>query len=118
MSRVKFIEIRDKATFIPAIAIDCSLTGNSYNDYLLRRAGYGSKRCILLTSLHGRRMASHDPYDWGDRTWKVAHWYIEEHWDEIADSEVVDVEHILGERDKPKVSERYSEDEAVQSAAS
>jgi hypothetical protein len=107
MTRVKFLEIRDKGTFIPAVAIDCSLFGNSYDDYLLRRAGYGEKRCILLTSLHGRRPAHHDPYDWGDRTWHVAHLYIEEHWDEIADAGVIDVEVALGEKETPKVSERY-----------
>ena len=102
-----FIEIRDKGTFIPAVAIDCSLSGNSYDDYLLRRAGYGDTRCILLTRLDGGRMAHYDPYNWGDRTWLVAHHHIIKHWDEIADAEVIDVEFILGERAEPKISERY-----------
>ena len=106
MQRTKFIEIRDRHTFIPAIAIDCSLSGNSDNDYLLRRAGYGATRCILLTRLSGGSKAEYDCYDWADRTWTVAHNYITEHWDEIADSEVIDVEHILGERAERKASER------------
>lgn len=106
MTRLKFIEIRDRGTFIPAVAIDCSLSGNSFNDYLLRRAGYGDRRCILLTRIDGGR-AHYDPYDWGDRTWTVTHDYLEKHWDEIADAEVIDVEFILGEREKPKISERY-----------
>jgi hypothetical protein len=107
-NRVKFIEIRDKATFIPAVAIDMSLTGNSYDDYLLRRAGYGAgMRCILLTRLDGGTKAYYDCYDWGDRTWKVAHNYIAEHWNDIADAEVIDVQFILGETIERKVSERY-----------
>jgi hypothetical protein len=107
MNRVKFLEIRDKGTFIPAVAVDMSLSGNSYNDYLLRRAGYGDMRCILLTRLSGGSKANYDCYDWGDRTWQVAHNYIAEHWDEIADAEVIDVECILGETSQPKKSERY-----------
>lgn len=106
MTRFKLVEIRDKGTFIPAVAFDCSLSGNSYDDYLLRRAGYGENRCILLARLDGGQ-AHYDPYDWGNRTWQVAHNHIEKNWDEIADSEVIDVEFILGESDKPKKSERY-----------
>jgi hypothetical protein len=106
MTRVKFIEIRDRSTFIPAVAVDCSLSGNSYADYLLRRAGYGTNRCVMLTRLSGGH-ANYDPYGWDNRTMKVAHNYIADHWDEIADAEVIDVEHILGETAEPKVSERY-----------
>lgn len=106
MTRLKFIEIRDKATFIPAVAIDCSLSGNSYDDYLLRRAGYGDRRLILLTRIDGGK-AHYDSHYWGDRTWAVVHDYLEKHWDEIADAEVIDVEFILGESEKAKVSERY-----------
>lgn len=106
---VKLIEIRDRATFIVAVAVDCSLSGNiyDYDDYLLRRAGYGSQCSILLTRLDGGMIAHGDPLEWGDRTWQVAHQYITDNWDQIADSEVVDVEHILGETTEKKVSERY-----------
>jgi hypothetical protein len=105
---VKFLEIRDRATFIPAVAVSCELSGNEYDDYLLRRAGYGSfQRCVLLTRLDGGWPAHYDPHDWGDRTWQVAHAYITEHWDEITDSEVIDVQVILGEATEPKVSERH-----------
>lgn len=107
INRVKFLEIRDRMTFIPMIAIDMSLTGNSYNDYLLIRAGYSS-RAILLTALVGGKKAECDPYAWGDRTYKVAHIWIEEHWDDISDAEVIDVEYILGETKEKKRSERYA----------
>lgn len=108
MTRIKLLEIRDKATFIPAIAIDCSLTGNSQADCLLRRAGYGAQRCILLTSLHGDRRAAYNPFDWNDRTFHVAHLYVKEHWDEIVDGEVIDVEFIMREAKNKKLSERYT----------
>ena len=107
MNRIKFLEIRDTATFIPVIAIDCSLTGNPYNDYLLQRAGYGQERCILLTRLSGHGPAEYDPYSWNDRTYHIAHDFIYENWDVICDAEVIDVEFILGETKMKKVSERY-----------
>lgn len=53
-------------------------------------------------------MAS-DPYAWGQnpRTKYVAHKYIIENWDKLSTGDVVYVETILGERDTPKVSERF-----------
>lgn len=50
--------------------------------------------------------AHYDPYDWGDRTWQVAHDYIARHWDELVDGAVVDVEYVLGETAEPKHPER------------
>ena len=38
----------------------------------------------------------------------VAHNYIIEHWHELKDGDVVDVQFILGETKAPKVSERRS----------
>ena len=108
MNRIKFLEIRDTATFIPVIAIDCSLTGNSYNDYLLQRAGHGQKRCILLTGLIGHGPAEYDPYSWNSRTYRIAHQFIYENWDAIYDSEVIDVEFILGETMTKKITERLT----------
>jgi hypothetical protein len=109
MTRIKFLEIRDRHTFIPAVAIDCTLSGNSFDDYLLRRAAYDDTRRILLTALAGGRPANCDCHAWGDRTWRVAHDYIAKHWDEIADAAVIDVQFILGECPVPKESERYTE---------
>jgi hypothetical protein len=42
----------------------------------------------------------------GARTKRVAHNYIAEHRDDLADGDVVDVEYILGETMTRKVSER------------
>lgn len=107
INRIKFLELRDRMTFIPVIAIDMSLTENSYNDYLLKRAGYGETRCILLTKLAGGGKAEEDPYAWKDRTFQVAHEYIIAHWDDISDAAVIDVEFILDESKEKKRSERY-----------
>lgn len=105
-TRVKFLEIRDEGTFIPALAVEMS-PGPDGDEFLLCRAGYGGqRRLIMLTSLNGGRTANYDPYSWGSRTWHVAHTYIEKEWENLLDGAVIDVEWILGVTASPKVSER------------
>ena len=106
--QAKALEIRDSGTFIPALAVDMNPEGSDEQRYLLRRCGY---RCdgtpnVILTALDGSGKATNDPYAWGGRTYPVAHNYIIEHWTELRDGDVVDVEFILGERSEPKRSER------------
>lgn len=95
----KLVEIRDEGTFIPALAIEVAGT----DGYLMRRAGFQSPM-VILVKLVGEQW-QYDPYGWGGRTMPVAHKYIQEHWEELQDGAVVDVEYVLGERDTPKISE-------------
>ncbi len=123
--QAKALEIRDRMTFVAALAVSMvpldRTTASSDNSarsehreaqrYLLRRCGYpvDGTPMILLTRLDGdARQATTDPYAWDDRTFKTAHRYITEHWPELKDGDVVDVEFILGEAAQPKVSERES----------
>lgn len=105
---VKLLEIRDKATFLPVYAISTKAK-NAGQQYLLRRVGFpveGSE--IILARLNGETPSSADAYFWNDRTMQTAHHYILEHFQELNDGDVVDVEFILGETDKPKLSERIA----------
>ena len=97
----KLLEIRDSATFIPVLAISISRE----DGYLARRAGFG-ERCIQLVSFNTNKTA-YDPYDWGNRTLQTAHVYITEKWDDLKDDDVIDVEYILGETLRPKISESF-----------
>ena len=126
--KVKAFEIRDKGTFIPAIGI---LMEPAFEEgallppvlkeqreaerFLLRRAGFsceheeGCPRDVILCRMEASglvRTATYDQFAWGDRTFFTAHKYIREHWDEIQSGAVICVEHILGERERPKQSER------------
>lgn len=109
--KVKVLELRDIGTFIPLLCVDMNAEEVSQR-YLLRRCGYpcDNKPNIAITRLaaDGDR-CSNDPYYWCDRTRATAHKYIIEHWNELADGDVVDVEWILGERDTPKLSERETD---------
>lgn len=111
----KALEIRDSMTFIAALAVDMNPSNESQR-WLLRRCGYAcdSRPNIILTRLDGNEthhgdQATNDPYDREGRTWPVAHHWIIEHWDELSDGSVVDVEFILGERTSPKASERVTD---------
>ena len=121
---VKAIEIRDRHTFIPALAVQMvpslRLKEDDEGDrerYLLRRAGYtlgpGDVPCVILCRMdvNGReQQASHDPYEWGahDRTFQVAHQHIIDHFDELESGAVIDVEYLLQESKQPKKSERIT----------
>lgn len=87
---IKLFEIRDAGTFITAAAV--------------RRKSY-----IILFNLHTLE-AKFDFDDWPlpVRTYRIAHEYIIEHWDELSSAEVIDVEYILGESSTKKESERLT----------
>lgn len=105
--KAKALEIRDRNTFIPALAIEMT-ADNAAQHYLLRRAGYGETPLIALTHLRTKAdMITYDCYDWRDaRTMKIAHDWIARNWDTLKDGDIVDVEFILGETAAPKLSER------------
>ena len=107
--KVKTLELRDRATFIPLLAIDIN-PDNDAQRWLMRRVGYpcDGQPNVIITKLSGDGDASNDPYAWrGARSFPVAHDWIINHWDDLKDGDVVDVEFILGENKEPKASERY-----------
>lgn len=73
--KTKLIEVRDRMTFIPALAIEVSGADGA----LARRAGYGD-RCIVFGKLSGGQF-EFEPYNWRDRTMRTAHGHVAEHWD-------------------------------------
>lgn len=102
------LEVRDVGTFIPVMAVQC-LPDNEGQRYLLHRCGYSfDQPAMILTRLNGDGAAYSDPYSWGNRTMKGAHLYILEHFAELVDGDVVDVQfHVLHETDRLRVSERF-----------
>lgn len=102
--QTKMLEVRDRSTFIPVVAVLMDPTGGSgMEDYLMRRAGYHRPMVLLTRAVGGQ--AYYDPHDWANRTMETAHQYIAENWAKLASGEVVDVEYILGEAEAPKASE-------------
>jgi hypothetical protein len=97
MRRSKLFEVRDRATFIPVMAIELYIRSPREAEL----AGWSlevlnRETIILLSRLDGA--ASHyDVYDWGDRTMSQAHHYIQTNFDELVSGDVVDIEFILGE---------------------
>lgn len=104
----KCFEVRDRMTFIPVAALRLT-QANEGQRYLLRRAGYGLEEGQIATILINldRGECQNDPYKWKDaRTMPVAHQWIHDHFAELQDGAVIDVEFILGESSASKKSER------------
>lgn len=107
---IKLLEIRDRMTFIQAIAISTK-PSNHGQRYLLASAGYGSdSACILFGYAGGKGQLTYNAHDWPDsRTMYNAHKYVKEHFDELKDGDVVDVEFILGETEEKKISQQFED---------
>lgn len=113
---IKIVEIRDRATFIPAMAVKMVPDGG-IEEFLFKQIGYRHGNCILLLSLeapwHSAR--SSDKWTTGARTMPVAHKWIEDNWNSIVNCQVIDVEFILKEVEKPCESVRKEQiDEALE----
>ena len=112
MLDTKVIEIRDRATFVVAIATRLTNVSGRTSEqerYLLSRAGFGltcddQAGYVVLYLPHNTR-GTYDPFDWCDRTFHNVHQHLLRHWPEIKSGDVVDVEYILGETASPKKSE-------------
>ena len=86
---VKLIELRDRNTFIPMLALKPKPRSEEER-YLLARGGYGrgpsdQGEYVLLARLGGGDMC-YDPDIWGkrgSRTYGTAHHWLLGHWDEI-----------------------------------
>lgn len=105
--RTWIIEIRDHATCIPALAIHMLADTHAQAYWIHSRCGHprdGSG--IGLMKLNDGE-GHFDPYDWTqNRTMANAHLWILQHIDDLEDCMVVDVRVVLGEAERPAISER------------
>lgn len=137
---VKLIEIRDRNTFLPALAVSLDITTDPEHwvtghealareearmereRYLLRRCGYSRERIepgtsepyVVLTPLRADGSpCRYDEYGWGDRTYQITHQWLLNNWSTVCSGDVVDVEFILGEAQEPKQSEQITVGDCV-----
>jgi len=104
MREMKTFEIRDRATMIPALAIRVA---GGPDDRLIWHAGFGPDRPLVILVFLTRMECQWDPHSWpsGARTMPIAHQHIQDHWDDLPDGAVIDVEYLLGETSVLKTSE-------------
>lgn len=106
--QTKILEIRDSGTFIAVMAISMA-SEDPIQGYYLRRDGYSVDGSTIMLVRLNDGGSQNDPYKWPDgrgRTMNEAHVYIVDHFDELHDGAVIDVEYILGEKPQPKMTER------------
>ena len=109
MMETIMLEIRDRATTIPALAVVMCATQEEERR-LLARAGFpidSGNPLVMLMRLEDQE-AHCDAFAWNrgrGRTMHEAHLWIQQHHEELVNGDVVDVEYILGESAAPKKSE-------------
>jgi hypothetical protein len=118
----KLFEIRDRATFMPMMAVRLVPTVQDADTFdrelwILRRAGYavlqlqaepdGCLPYVILCKLDGVQ-AHYDPFDWDNSRTREVHDYIIKNWWDLHSGAVIDIEYILGETTEPKVSEQVT----------
>ena len=117
--KTKFLEIRDKGTTIPVLAIQ--MTPDDRNavfavDHMfMRHTGFdtepersGHDATIYIVWLEQKRY-TYNAQDWKDRTMTPAHIWIKENWVGLKSGQVVDVEWIKGgKRGGPAEAEIYN----------
>ena len=105
--KLKILEIRDEGTHVPVMAIQMLAEDEVQAWYVHDRCGHprdgSGVGLVKLSDGDGK----FDPHGWGGRTMPVAHNYIIDHFAELNDGDVVDVQHILGETQVKKLSERF-----------
>jgi hypothetical protein len=104
----KVLEVRDAGTHIPVLAIRMLAKNGIQRYYIHGRMGYPMDGTGIAVIKLNDCDGNIDPYAWADRTMSTAHHWIYDHFDELADGDVVDVEFILGEKPSKKVSERLT----------
>lgn len=112
-TETKTIEIRDTATFIPALAVLLRAPEDEEHParYLFRRGGWSDDLTepvnVLLMHLQTNRCEV-EHFRWNSRTMAEAHSYLERNWRNIKCGQVIDVEFLLGITKEPKVSEEVT----------
>ena len=106
---VKLFEVRDAATFIPVMAVRLTLEGKEecMEEWLFRTAGYNRDLPHTFMQSLNNGKGSNDPYDWDTRTMRVAHDFVDKHFDTLEEGSVIDVEHVIGDKPTPKTSQRF-----------
>lgn len=110
MLESKMFEVRDRATLIAVVATKVT-SGTPREKWLAHRAGgyFGdSIHNVIVTNLSNLK-TYHDVYACREeeqyRTIPAAMQHIQKYFDDLKEGDVIDVEFLLGEVEKPKVSE-------------
>ena len=111
---MKYLEIRDRGTCIIALAFKFESAGNPKAARMLSAAGYGlsayeQENYVMLMNISGGNCEAHtDEFKWSNyRTMTTAHQYIIGNYESLKTGDLIDVQYILGETDKPKASDVF-----------
>lgn len=103
----KILELRDRATFIPVVAIYLDYHNASEEErYLLGSTGWGGGPWLMLAKLIDFNFTDY----YTSQVWmNRAHDHIKENWHSIPNYAVVDMEFVRGESVAPKQPQRLED---------
>ena len=102
---MKVLEIRDRATYIPVVAFKTAGESDAEQS-LFKSVGLTNEHLILVKLSDCTANYSSFRWDRQSRTMRVAHDYINAHWNNIKSGDVVDIEYILKETVSKKMPQR------------
>lgn len=101
----KLFELRDKGTCIPLLCIKPGVNADPFEAKVAWRYGYKDSYAVIVMHMATPERCKVDPYEWGDRTFHVAHLHIEVNWEKLKTGDLIDVRVLLGETDTPATPE-------------
>jgi hypothetical protein len=107
----KLFEVRAPATCIPVMAIKLGAV-NEAEAWLLGKSGFGRdqiewNRYYFVFPIEFDSVSVCDPSKQKIDELRVAHQYINEHFDELESGAVIDTDFITGRTTEPKKSDRF-----------
>lgn len=77
--------------------------------WLFRKVGFQLEpKLVIVSKLSSLAQTFYCFSQQRSETLRAAHEYIQEHWEELASGQVIDVDFIQGRREQPRTSERLS----------
>jgi hypothetical protein len=107
----KLFEVRAPATCIPIMAIKLDAVSEA-EAWLLGKSGYGLnplswQNYIFMFPVEYEGKATTDPFKQDCEELRIAHMYINEHFDELEPGAVIDTDFTTGRTAEPAKSDRF-----------
>lgn len=105
---VKTFEVRDVGTTVPVLALKLGAR-DARDRWILDRTGYETPEAYVILLRLNPIEGQYDPYEWTyGRTLRIAHFHLQEHFDDLPNGAVIDVQFILGETPSPRETEQVT----------
>lgn len=105
--RARVLEIRYHDEVYSVMALEMSDDVSEFRNWLLARSGFPREQYKKYVVIVLDTMKCHvDPAGWPEQWQRAMHGHVVDHFDVLYDGKVIDVDHLMTGRDKPRLSSR------------